>query len=233
MNRKQTNRVTMFKTTAGYLNDNNSVWNAMSSFVTSVQQLNDKLSAIDQTAQTQETPTAGAAVDKAAARESLEDVLFLMCEALGLIGMRTSNNDLLTLTALSPASIHRFNDEGLANRAATVLERANGRKTDLAELHVTQENIDELSQALENFTGAKEKPRTVTATRVAETESLESLIRDVNGLLRHEIDRLVNLFLRANSKFVGGYRSARVVVDRPATHAPPKEPATPTTTTES
>jgi hypothetical protein len=92
---------------------------------------------------------------------------------------------------------------------------------------MTQANIDELAQALQNFKDSKEKPRTVTAVRSAETESLASLIRDANGILRNEIDRLVNLFRRSNPKFVAAYRSARVIVDRPATHASPKPPAPP------
>jgi hypothetical protein len=53
---------------------------------------------------------------------------------------------------------------------------------------------------------------------VAQTQSLESLIRDANGILRNQIDRLVNLFSRSDSEFVAGYRSARVVVDRAAAH---------------
>jgi len=60
---------------------------------------------------------------------------------------------------------------------------------------------------------------------------LPSLIRETSVLLRNQIDRLVNLFRRSNSEFVAGYRSARVIIDRKATHpatktagsaAPPK-----------
>ncbi len=133
----------------------------------------------------------------------------------------------MALTDFTPSTLHRLGNEELANRATTILEKANAKKAELATYQVTQTNIDELSQALQHFTATKEKPRTVTAGRAAETGSLETLIRDANGLLRNRIDRMINLFRRSESKFVAAYRSARVVVDRPATHQSPK-PHTPT-----
>ena len=66
MEQKQSNRVTMFKTTIGILNDNQSVWSGTAPFVTAVQDLNDVISAIDHSAQTQETPMTGVTVDKQA-----------------------------------------------------------------------------------------------------------------------------------------------------------------------
>lgn len=227
MNQTQTNRVTMFKTTVAVLNDNQSIWSGTPLYVSAVQDLNDVIAAIDESAQTQETPMSGAAVDKHSAREALEEVLFLTCQALGVIAHNAADNDLLALVDLTPTSLHRLGAEELANRATTILDRANAKKTELAALNVTQANLDELAQALQDFKSSKEKPREAVATRAAETHTLTSLIRQANGILRNRIDPMVNLLLRSNSKFVLAYRSSRVVVDRPATHAPSKPP-TPT-----
>lgn len=225
MNQEQTNQVTMFKTTAAVLDENHSIWSTMAPLVTAVQEFEDKITAIDQAAQNQERPTTGTTVDKASARDGLESVLFLTSEALGVFGTTGNDNDIVALAALTPSTLHKFGDEELANRATMVLETVNAKKTDLAAFHVTQANIDELTQALQVFKTSKEKPRQVVAGRTVETQSLASLIRDARGILRHKIDRLVNLFQRSDPKFVGVYRSARVIVDRPATHASSKPPA--------
>lgn len=230
MNQEQTNRITMFKTTTGILEENQSVWSGMAAMVSAVQDFKDVIAAIDHSAQTQETPTIGAAMDKHSARDSLEDVLFLICEALGVVGHTANDNDLVALVNLAPSSIHKMGDEELANRATTILDRATAKKADLAALNVTQANLDELSQALQDYKTSKEKPREAVANRSAETQSLSSLIRDANGVLRNRIDPMVNLLRRANSKFVVAYRSARVVVDRPATHGPSKSPPPPAPT---
>jgi hypothetical protein len=227
MNQEQTNRVTMFKTVAGVLDENHSLWSGMAPLVTAVQEFEAKITAIDASAQNQQTPTSGAAVDKASARDGLEGVLFLTSEALGVLGTTGNDNDIIALAALTPSTLHKLGDEELANRATTVLEKVNAKKTDLAAFHVTQANIDELTQALQVFKTSKEKPRQVVAGRAAETQSLASLIRDASGILRHKIDRMVNLFRRSAPKFVAVYRSARVIVDRPATHTSPKPPIPP------
>jgi hypothetical protein len=229
MDNKQTNRVNMFKTVSAYLADHNSVWNGTAPFVAAVTKLNNNLAAIDTAAQKQETPS-GATIDKETSRDALEDVLFLMCEALSVLGHTAGDHDLTASTNVSASSLNKLDAESLSNRAASVLAAANAKKTDLATLQVTQANIDELNDALQAFNTAKSSPRTQTAERVAQTQSLASLLRETSGILKNEIDPLVNLFRRTNPDFVAGYRSARVIVDRAATRAAkPSAPTTPTT----
>jgi hypothetical protein len=221
MNTELTNRVTMFKTVDSHLDDNNSIWSVMPQMQTSVTKLKSKLVAIDRTAQLQELPS-GAADDKEAARDALEDVLFLTCEALAVLAHTGNDHELLALVAVRPSTLSRFNDEELSNRAASVLAEANARKTALAALNVTQANLDELTQALERFNTSKTSPRTATAAKKVQTASLAGLVRETNSILRNETDKLVNLFVRTNPEFVAGYRAARVIVDRGIRHTKKK-----------
>jgi DNA repair exonuclease SbcCD ATPase subunit len=218
MDRAQTNRVTMFKSVEAFLDQNNSVWSGMAPLVAAVQQFKDKLASIDDAAQKQETPI-GAVGDKAAAREELEEVLFLSCEALGVLGHTSNDHELVALVKVTPTSLHRLGNEELSHRASTVLQEAKAKKSQLAALQVTQANIDELDQALQTFQATKEKPRLAISERMVQTSVLPELLRNVNDILRNQIDRLVNLFRRSNPQFVRGYRSARVVIDRPGSHA--------------
>ncbi len=219
----QTNRVTMFKTVSAVLDDHNSVWSSMARMQTAVTRFKGNIISIDRAAQLQETPS-GAADDKAAARDALEDVLFLVCEALAVLAHTDNDHDLLALVALRPSTLQRFDAEELSNRAATVLTEANARKTALAELNVTQANLDELDQALQNFNQSKTSPRTATAAKKVQTATLADLISETSGMLRSEMDLLVDLFRRTNPEFVAGYRAARVIVDRGKRHAEPKAP---------
>lgn len=221
MDTNQTNRVTMFKTVAAYLDDNTAVWSAIAPLQALVTELKSNIGAIDSSAQKQDTPT-GAGDDKAAAREALDDVLFLMCEALGALGHGSNDHDLIAVTSVARTTVQRFGEEAVSNRATQVLAEAKARKTELATLNVTQANIDELESALADFNAAKARPRTATANRSAQTQSLPNLIRETSSLLRNQIDRMVSLLRRANPDFVAGYESARVIVDRAATHAKPK-----------
>ena len=223
---RQTNQVNMFKAVSAYLAENNSVWSSMPPFAAAVTAFNNGIAGIDVTAQHQETPT-GDTLDKATARDALEDVLFLTCQALSVLAHSESDNDLLALVSVTPSTLHKMDAEELSNRAAAVLAKAQTKQTSLAALHVTQSNVLELDSALQNFNATKTGPRTRAAERKAQTQSLAGKIRAVSGILRHQIDPMVNLFRRTNPDFVAGYRAARVIIDRPATR-PAAAPTTPT-----
>ena len=223
MDTNLTNRITMQKTVAAYLDTNTAIWSSMAPLQTAVQQYKQNLVAIDEAAQKQQTPS-GATEDKAAARDALEDVAFLMCEALGAMAHAADDHDLIALTNATQSTFSRASDDELSNLAASLLSAANAHKTELTTFQVTQANIDELDQALQRFNASKTNPRMTIAERSARGESLEALVRDNQEFLRKQIDRLVNLFSRTHPDFVAGYRKARVIVDRAATHAAPKAP---------
>jgi DNA repair exonuclease SbcCD ATPase subunit len=221
MDTNLTNRITMQKTTAAYMDANTAIWSPMAPMQTAMETYKQNLSAIDDAAQKQQTPS-GATEDKAAARDDLEDVAFLMCEALGALAHAAGDHDLIALTDVTQSTFSRAADDELSSLAATILSAADTRKTELATLQMTQANIDELDQALQRFNASKTNPRMKIGERSARGESLEALVRDNQEFLRKQIDRLVNLFSRTHPDFVAGYRKARVIVDRAATHASSK-----------
>jgi hypothetical protein len=223
MKNKDTNRVTMIRTTSEYLAGTNSIWSVMTPFAEAVTDLNTKLAEIDAAAQRQEAPS-GASADKAAARDALEDVTYLACSALGVLAHNANDNDLLALCDLSRSALDQMDEQTLSNRAANVLVAANARKTELTTLQVTQANLDEFTQALADFNETRTGPRAATAARKVETESLREKIQEATDILRNRIDRMVDLFGRTHPAFVAGYKNARVIVDRAATHST-KKPA--------
>ena len=229
---KHNNRIRMFKATNTVLEENRSLWNGMPPFVSAVELLTDKLAAIDLTARKQQTATAGAALDRAAARERLEDVLFLATEALGVLAHNMGDNTLLDLSDVRPSALQRMTDEQLANHSQSIVAQASSRTAELATLQVTEANLTELSQALATFIQTKSAPRAAIANRMAQTDSLPELISDANQILRSQIDRMVSLFQRSHPEFVAAYRAARLIVDLPATHkveVVPKPPVSPVT----
>ena len=224
------NRITMLKTTGAYLDANSTIWNLMAPMQAAVQTYKPKLVSIDDATRKQQTPS-GATEEKAAARDALEDVAFLMCEAIGAMAHVSGDHDLLALSNATQSTFRRAADDELSNLAANILTAANAHKSELATFQVTQANIDELDQALQTFNTSKSNPRMAIAERSARGDSLEEQVRDAQEFLRNQIDRLVNLFRRSNPEFVAGYRNARLIIDRAATHstAKPAGSTTPST----
>jgi hypothetical protein len=52
---------------------------------------------------------------EAEARDALEDVLFLMCQALSVLGHIASDNNLTALTDVSPSTLDKMDAEELSN----------------------------------------------------------------------------------------------------------------------
>src|SRR5260221_2495449 len=135
MNTKQTNNVTMLKTVDAYLDQNTSVWSAMTPLATAIQSLKTKIGDIDIAAQKQQTPS-GATDDKAEARDALEDVLFLACEALAVLAHNSGDRDLLALTAGTPHAFGSMGPEKCLPSANNGLSGGNNTKTELTTLPV-------------------------------------------------------------------------------------------------
>jgi hypothetical protein len=218
MKNSDANRFAMVKTTREYLTEHSSIWQPMTPFVAALAELDAQIAGIESAARKQETPS-GAAAHKAAKRDALEDVAFLMCQALSVLAHDARDKELSALCDVTPSDLAEMDEQSLSNRTANVLAAANTRKTELETLQVTQENLDEFTQALSAFNAAKTKPREATAARKVQTESLPLMIQEALGLLRDRIDPMVNLFSRTNPEFVAGYRNARMIIDRAATRS--------------
>src|SRR5262245_36489902 len=162
---KQTNRIRMFKAVESVLDQNSSVWNGMVPFATAVTEFKQKVAAAETVAQKQETPITGATDERLAARNALEDVLFLTAEALGVLAHRTGDTDLMALTEVTPSTLHNLNDVALTNRATAIQAATASRVTELATMQVTPENLSELAEALADFDLDRSSPRVATANR--------------------------------------------------------------------
>jgi len=217
MNTELTNRVNMLETVSAYMAEQNAVWNSMAPLQSAMTDFDAELAHLGTDAQTHAEP-GGASVDKADARDALEDVTFLMCEALSVVAHTANDNELAALTRVTRSTLDRMTEAELSNRAGSVLARANAHKTELQPLQVTQANLDEMGHALTQFDELRTAPRTATAERAVLTEALPRRTKAATDILRNRVDPMVNLFSRTNPDFVAGYEKARAIVDRAATH---------------
>ena len=214
MELKQVNRIRMFEAVIAVLEAYQAVWSVMAPFASAVLRFKDKVQAINTAAQKQATATAGASLDREQARDALEDVLFLACQALKVLAHQANDNELRTLTDVTPSTLHVLSDVELTNLATNIKAQTLPRVAELATFQVSAENLAELNSAIEDFNEAKSSPRAATANRMVQTGALPELIREASDVLRNELDPMVNLFGRSNPELVAAYRAARVIIDR-------------------
>jgi hypothetical protein len=96
---------------------------------------------------------------------------------------------------------------------------------------IPAEELTALGEAIEKFDSMKTAPRDATVLRKVATLSLPETIVYVRGIYRNELDKMMTRFKKTQPDFYKAYFSARVIVNRAATHAPAKktEPTPPPT----
>src|SRR5262245_2086554 len=104
MNTELTNRVAMLETTSAYMAEHSAVWNTMAPLQAAMTDFDAELASLDADARTHAEPQ-GATADKADARDALEDLTFLMCEALSVVAHSSGDNDLAALTRVTRTTL--------------------------------------------------------------------------------------------------------------------------------
>jgi hypothetical protein len=137
MKTEQANRVTMFKTVRTYLSQHSSVWSIVAPMAAAVQQLDERIAAVDLAIEKQTLPTKGATRSKADIRVALEDILFMACQALAVLGHASGDLNLLALVELSRSTLGHIDGGRLLQRASKVLEQATLRTQDLLTVNIT------------------------------------------------------------------------------------------------
>ena len=227
MTQDQDNIRTMFQTTISFLDDNNSIWSGTAAFADAVTRAKSGVDALDTAADTQQTPTTGMTVDKAQARDDLEEKTLALADQLAALAAKNSDNTLAAKVQMTKSSLDQMPDSDLEQSA----ERVSGLATDnmpaLAAYGVAAGDVLALDSARATFAGIKTAPRQATAERKAQTQSLSQLIKNVRSIFRNEIDKMMTPYKKTNTDFYNGYFAARVIINLPGTHPSPIEPPPP------
>ena len=216
----------MFQTTLAFLDSNNSVWSAITAFADAVARAKTGVQAINDASDSQQTPITGVTADKAQARSDLEDKTLAIADQLSALSVKNGDNDLGAQVEMTKSSLDKLQDTDLEQTAERVASLANDNIAALAGYGLTAADVTALNDLRTAFAGMKTAPRQKAADRKAQTISIPELLANVRSIFRNEIDKMMTPFKKSNADFYNGYFAARVIVDRSATHAAAKKPAT-------
>lgn len=148
-------------------------------------------------------------------------------------------NALRSLAALSDDSVlkatMRFQHTQLEKAGATrliqyldsIIEAAGNHITQLPDYGVSQPKLDELIELRDQLVYRLGSTRDALVIRKSLTANLDLLVKEIDGLLKNTIDKLV-LVLKADfPQFFLQYTAARVVVDHKGKTNKPKNPLPP------
>ncbi len=101
----------------------------------------------------------------------------------------------------------------LIANAGILYEIAHPIRAQLTELNITESQIEAVSTNRLLFMGVMHEPRFATGQKKAATQSIRRVFRDMDSILRNELDPAMRIFKTANPDFFDQYTNGRIIVD--------------------
>jgi hypothetical protein len=212
----------MFETVDANIQRNHDLWVGMPAFLDAVVHLESGIAVIRQ--RQAEQAATGDATEKQNARDAAESLLVKIGSQLSALAAKNNDPILGAKVNFDKSTLDKMAVSDLLTTARTVQTEANANAAVLASDYlIPAADLTALGAAIPKLEGLKDAPRLATGSKHVATLSLPSAIRFVRGLLRNEIDKLMEIFKDSQPDFYASHFSARVIVDRPGSHASPKK----------
>jgi hypothetical protein len=162
---------------------------------------------------------AGATAAKKSAANTLIDTVMRISNALSVLGDHTGNEQLKAECRIYSSRLYLLRDLELIKLGNHIAEIVQQHAAELAEYGIADSDRAALAAAIESFSKMREGQQ----QRMSEVKSVRGMlykdITEAAGILKNEIDPLMELVKAGNSEFYNQYRAARKIKDLGARHA--------------
>ena len=214
MDTKSSNKVKMYRAVQMVCASNEAVWNTIPAFVTAYDRFTLKISEIDQLIISQDSGIIGVKKLKDKERTETADLAYKI--ALSLQAFANETGDTLLLEQL------HFSRSDLSYKASKdafllmnrVKDTAVQYAQELADYGILQSQIDDLVMHVEQLKTIFGSTRDAIIDRGKNTKLIQENIREIDGILKKTLDKLVGVIASDYHDFALAYELARDVVDQ-------------------
>lgn len=219
MNDIQENKVSMYLAEEKVLNDNNPVWAGVPAFANAVGAFTLKLEDIMGVVERQETAITGVRSDKMNAQDLMITSALSVSGSVFAYASATNNQTLKDAVDYTESSLKYVRDTLSAERCRIIHGQASAVVADLADYGVTAAVLGELDLRINAFIGLIPAPRVAITSRKGATSGLVDLIKEMDIILKEQLDRLMPQFRTAAPDFYKHYFDSRLIAGARRNHA--------------
>jgi phosphate uptake regulator len=213
MTDNQENKLSMYEAVNTVMDKNSTIWTPLlvaSDLSTKVKSIIVK---IQDLRQVQALDTKGITVNKSVVREQLTTATLKLSNALAAYASLNNNYELLGEVNYTPSALNKSRDNILFDIATIIQNKAKLYETELADFLIKPEDITGQQTLIDQYIEAiPEKRVAVTASKTSTTD-LKAQFREMDTLLKENLDRVILLFKSTNPDFVQQYFNARIIID--------------------
>jgi hypothetical protein len=158
-------------------------------------------------------PTLGIAKDKSALKKILCKTASDIASLVFAYANKTNNQTLSQQVNYSFTRLYRKPSISTAVTCKNIYDLANNNLAALEFYGVTVAMLSALQTAISNYSDSVPKPQNAKATKQTANANIKKLIKEVDKILKNEMDKLVVGFKTANPNFVITYFNIRVIID--------------------
>lgn len=213
MNTRNGNKLKMYKAVESVCTVNEAVWNGVPAFAAAYGNFTAKVATLEQLELNQDVRSVGVKDVKDQEREAAADLAHTIASALRVLGKNAGNTSLLALLHFPDSDLYYRGSATTIKLMSRVKDAAVQHTASLADYGIAQAQIDELVMRVDQLSATFGSTRDAIVDRGKTTELITETIREIDALLKKELDLLVEVLKADHHDFALSYQKAREVVD--------------------
>ena len=213
MNKRDEAKVSMYKAVEAHCTANQKIIATSVAFLASFTFFGLKLAALLTNESSAQQQTKGVALDKGALKAILIQAAYDIASVVFAYANKVKNETLKQSVNFSITDLERLKDEFIVPVCTNIKAAATAHLAALADYSVTAENLTDLQTHMDNYSGATPNPRLAKTQKTTDNKNVKALMKEIDDILKNEMDKTVVIFRAANPNFVTKYTEVRKIVD--------------------
>lgn len=213
MNSQQEAKLNMYRSIKQLCDDNATTIATNTAFLGAFNTYKAKLSTLITTATSESQIITGIAVDKTVAKKNLCQLATDISAIVFAYASSVNNNTLKNGVSLPFSDLFKLKDDQLPLTCQNIHGLATTNATALVPFGITAAMLTTLQTSITDYSTAVPKPKTAKSVKSTYTKNIKLLIKEIDTILKDQMDKLVVAFKPTKPDFVTSFKNARVIID--------------------
>jgi Carboxypeptidase regulatory-like domain len=215
MTSKNEAKLNMYNAVAAFAQTNAATINSIPALTTAITAFNAKRQQLIDAAEQESQVIVGITQNKTNLKKSLCQTATSHAAVLFAFATAQNDEDLKAKAKMANSDLFKLKDDELTIKMQNLAANLTANQAGLAPYGITPAIITAFNTLLTNYSGAVPSPRNAASIRKAAAEQLKSLYKEVDSILKLQVDKIALQFKATNKPFHDEYKSNRVIVNAP------------------
>lgn len=213
MNARNEAKLNMYRIVKQLCDDNATSVAQVLAFQTSFNIFKAKLSSLILTVASESQVISGITIDKKVAKKNLCQTTADIAALVFAYASSINNNTLKQSVNYPYSDLYKIKDDLLSPTCQNIHALATANATALATYGITAGMLTTFQTAITDYSTAVPKPGTAKSVKATYTKNIRNLIKEIDALLKDQMDKTVVAFKPTKPDFLNSYKTARTIID--------------------